>query len=189
MFSLTPRRFHSLLVAPLLLPFLILINSGLSDNHPPVAVDDSFTIHCCSLINVTANDSDPDNEVFFISDFPSRPSHGSISNNGNGNVFYFANSGYVGADSFTYQICDPQHACATATVSLNVVNQPPNGVTDLFNVHGFTVIGPFLANDSDPDGDGITCGGGTHQCIKPFHSMEGWTLSELTDISIFRNFP
>ncbi|PYS67994.1 MAG: hypothetical protein DMF73_17915 [Acidobacteria bacterium] len=120
MFSFSPRRFHSVLIGPALLPLLLLCSSKNPDNQPPVAVDDSFTIHCCSLINVTANDSDPDNEVFFISDFPTRPAHGTISNNGNGNVFFMATTGYVGTDSFTYQICDPQHACATATVTLNI---------------------------------------------------------------------
>jgi len=65
-------------------------------------------------------------------------------------------------------LCDPQNACSTATVTLDVVNQPPTGVTDFYNIHGFTTVGPLLANDSDPDGDGIRCGGFGHNCIETF---------------------
>lgn|GEM_PF-2399834 len=65
-------------------------------------------------------------------------------------------------------MCDPQNACSTATVTLDVVNQPPTGVTDFYNIHGFTTVGPLLANDSDPDGDGIRCGDFGHNCIETF---------------------
>src|SRR5436190_4503791 len=129
MFSFSPRMFHIVLITPILLPLLILLSSASStDNHPPVAVDDSFTVHCCKTFNVTANDFDPDNEVFFIQDFPVRPAHGNISNNGNGNIFFVATNGYVGPDSFQYTVCDPQHACATATVTLSIENQAPIGI-------------------------------------------------------------
>jgi hypothetical protein len=164
-------RFHSLLIAPALLPLLFFISTRSSDNDPPVAVDDSYTIHGCPVLlnpKVTANDSDLDGDPIFIGAFPAPPAHGGLSNLGNGNVSYCPNYGYIGADSFTYQICDPQNACATGTVSLNVVNQPPNAGTDSYNVHGPTVIGPFLTNDSDPDGDALTCGGGGHECIQTF---------------------
>ncbi|HEX3084499.1 MAG TPA: Ig-like domain-containing protein, partial [Pyrinomonadaceae bacterium] len=140
-----------------------------SDNHPPVAVDDSFTVHGCTTVNVTSNDSDPDNNPISVNGFPTLPAHAGIfSNNGNGNIFYCPNSGYVGSDSFVYQLCDSQHACANATVTLNVANQAPNGVADFYDIHGFTVIGPFLANDSDPDGDSFTCGAIGHNCIQTF---------------------
>jgi RHS repeat-associated protein len=143
----------------------MLINYGASDNHPPVAVDDSFTVHCCAGLNVTANDSDPDNEVFFITDFPSTTAHGALFSVGNGVLNYTANYGYVGTDSFAYQICDPQHACASATVTLNVVNQPPIGRADSFSFHVSGIISDLTANDSDPDGEGVTCGDRVQQCI------------------------
>ena len=169
MFSLSPRRFYSASLIPALLPMLMLLGSYKSDNHPPVAGDDSFSVHGCQLVHVTDNDFDPDNDPIQINAFPTMPAHALIfSNNGNGNIFYCPNIGYVGSDSFVYQICDPQNACATATVTLNVVNQPPNGVADFYNIHGFTVVGPLLANDSDPEGDGIRCGGAGHDCIQTF---------------------
>jgi RHS repeat-associated protein len=167
MFSLCTHRFQSLFIVPALLPVLFLFLPISSDNHPPVAADDTFTVHGCTTVSVTSNDSDPDNSPISVNGFPTPPAHASIfSNNGNGNLFYCPNNGYVGSDSFVYQLCDPQHACANATVTLDVANQAPNGVTDFYNIHGFTVIGPFLANDSDPDGDGFTCGAIGHNCIQ-----------------------
>src|SRR5438067_10265603 len=168
MFSFSPRKFHSVLIAPLLLPILMLFNTGSSDNHPPVAVDDSFTVHCCARLEVTANDSDPDNEVFFLTTWPSTTAHGTLASVGNGVLSYRPNSGYVGSDSFQYSICDSQHACATATVTLDVVNQAPIGRPDSFNIHGNTVISGFLGNDSDPDQDGIICGNNAHPCVEVF---------------------
>jgi RHS repeat-associated protein len=182
MFPLALRNLHSTLLIPALLPFLLLLNLGHQDNHPPVAVDDSFTVHGCTTVNVTANDSDPDNDPISVNGFPTLPQHASIfSNNGNGNIFYCPVNGYVGSDSFVYQLCDPQHACSNATVTLNVANQGPNGVADFYNIHGFTVIGPFLANDSDPDGDSITCGAPGHNCIEPPFPQHGTLNGVSTD--------
>jgi RHS repeat-associated protein len=41
-------------------------------------------------------------------------------------------------------------------VTLNVVNNVPTATNDSYIVHGPTAIGPFMANDSDPDGDSIS---------------------------------
>jgi hypothetical protein len=51
-----------------------------------------------------------------------QPMHGTVAQSGN-NLLYTANAGYIGADSFTYTICD-NDGCSTATVTLNV-NCPP----------------------------------------------------------------
>src|SRR2546423_340298 len=182
MFSLCPRRFYSASLIPALLPLLMLFGSYKSDNHPPVAGDDSFTVHGCQLVHVTDNDSDPDNDPISVNGFPTLPQHASIfSNNGNGNIFYCPNNGYVGNDSFVYQLCDPQNACANATVTLDVANQAPNGVADFYNIHGGTYIGPFLANDSDPDGDSFTCGAIGHNCIEPPFPQHGTLNGVSTD--------
>jgi RHS repeat-associated protein len=168
---LLPRRFHSLLIAPALLPLFMLIGSGASDNNPPVAVNDSYTIHGCARPlkpEITANDSDPDGDSFFIDAFPQLPAHGGVSRGAGNSVSYCANYGYIGSDSFTYEICDTHSACTTGTVDLNVLNQAPTGGTDSYNVHGATVLGPFLVNDSDPDGDSVTCGDAAHECILTF---------------------
>lgn len=162
------RRFHSLLVAPVLIPILMLIGVRTTDNHPPIAGDDSYTVHGCRLMHVTDNDSDPDNEPFFISAFPTMPSHGGLSNNGNGNVFYCTNYGFIGTDTFSYQICDPESACATANVTLTVQDQAPVGGADSFTIHSSGIIEGILNNDTDPDGDGISCGDPAHECVLTF---------------------
>ena len=118
--------------------------------------------------SLAANDFDPDNDPISIVAFPQQPSHGSLSRGEGNTVSYCPAYAYVGSDSFTYQICDNHGACATASVSLNILNQPTNGGADFYNVHGSTVVGPFLANDSDPDGDSVTCGDVAHECILTF---------------------
>ena len=166
MFALAPRELVSLLALPLLLPLLAFTGAN-TDNQAPVAVDDVYTIHGCAtplLPGVTANDSDPDNDPFSVTSFPQPPAHGSVSRVGN-SVSFCPAYGYTGADNFTYRICDNLGACADATVSLNVVNQPPSSGLDLYDVHGSTVVGPLLINDSDPDGDPVTIGDANHPGI------------------------
>ncbi|MDX6444755.1 MAG: hypothetical protein QOH71_1829 [Blastocatellia bacterium] len=168
MFSFAPRRLHSILIAPAFLPLLIWFSPRALDNHPPVAVNDSYTTHGCGITlspEITANDYDPDGDQITIVAFPQSPTHGAIARGSSNIVFYCPNYGYVGSDTFTYQICDSQGACATGTVSLNVVNQAPNAGNDSYNVHGATVLGPFLVNDSDPDGDSVSCGDVAHECV------------------------
>src|ERR1700682_2623765 len=149
MFALAPRKLQSLLISPALLPLLMLIGSRVSDNHPPVAVDDSYTIHGCAIPvqpAITTNDSDPDGDPLFIDAFPQLPTHGSVSRGASNSVSYCPNYGYIGADSFTYEICDNQGACSTGAVSLSVVNQAPNGGACFFLVVSpFSVLAPFLA--------------------------------------------
>jgi RHS repeat-associated protein len=169
MFSMSSRRFHSLLALAALLPLLLITGSSASSNTgAPVAGNDSYTIHGCALpLNppLVANDFDPDGDPLAIIAFPQQPAHGSIIRGEGNTVGYCATSGYVGADSFTYTVCDNHGGCGTGSVSLDDVNQAPNGGADSYNVHGSTVIGPFLANDSDPDGDTLSCGGFGHECI------------------------
>ena len=85
------------------------------------------------------------------------PSHGSLSGL-DGNSFYYtlSDTTFVGTDSFTYRACDPQQACSNiATVTINVVNQPPVANDDAYTVHVNGTIGPLRVNDSDPDGDSL----------------------------------
>lgn len=47
-------------------------------------------------------------------------------------------------------------AAAYLLVVLSFPNSPPTAVADSYTVHGSTLIGSLLANDSDPDGDPIS---------------------------------
>jgi RHS repeat-associated protein len=159
MFSLSPRKFHSLLIAPALLPLLFLVGQSAPDNHPPTAVDDNYTVHAIIYgSGMLDNDIDPDNDQLHLSSCGA-VSNGTLSCNYSYNTFiYYPNDGYVGGDSFTYQACDPSNACSTGTINLNVVNAAPHAVTDHYTLHGVLYGGgdtPLTLNDSDPDADPI----------------------------------
>jgi hypothetical protein len=69
MFSLSPRKFHSLLVLPALLLFLFHAATKPVDNQPPVANPDHYTVHGVfgtpldsPPYGVLKNDSDPDGD-------------------------------------------------------------------------------------------------------------------------------
>ncbi|MGB0133141.1 Ig-like domain-containing protein [Dokdonella sp.] len=132
-------------------------------NGLPVAVNDAATVDFDSsgnLINVLANDSDPDGDALVISSV-SAPMHGTATIVG-GQVSYTPTPGYSGADSFTYTISDDNGGTATATVSITVntadeSNQPPVAVDDDGGaLKGYSTDIDVLANDSDPDGDPLT---------------------------------
>ncbi len=129
-------------------------------NSPPVAVNDSYSLHSDNNIhslNVLFNDSDPDGDPLHPA-FDTFPQHGQLTF-GNNNFGYQPEPGYNGSDSFTYKACDNHDACSVATVSIQLANATPVAGIDLYDAHGFTTIGPFLANDMDPDGDPISVSG------------------------------
>ena len=156
MFSLLPRRFHSLLMLPALLSLMFLTRSG-APGSPPVVVNDSFPVHgTTQLGNLLANDFDPDGDGIFFDSYGSSPQHGGLFGPSLAAPMYSPNSGFVGTDSFTYRICDTTSACSGfATVTLNVSNNAPTPGNDSFAVHGLTQLGNLLVNDTDPDGDPI----------------------------------
>lgn len=164
MFARSLCIFHSLLTVPVLFPFLVLINSGASDNQPPVAVDDAFQVHGFTRFgeqDLLANDSDPDGDAIYFDRVFDYPQHGNLYiPYGNAPQGYTPNAGYTGPDSFSYRLRDAHGAYSNvATVTLDVRNSAPTPGADSFTVHGFTSFGTpntLLVNDSDPDGDAIS---------------------------------
>lgn len=89
---------------------------------PPIAIDDvvSTNLNTTRNIDVLANDSDADGSLDTSSlKITSQPSSGSASIE-NGKIKYTPISGFVGTDSFEYEICDNDSLCDTATVTINV---------------------------------------------------------------------
>ena len=87
----------------------------------PVAVADRTTtapgngVH----IDVTANDRDAESGHLVVVAV-STPANGSAVVNTSGTVTYTPAPGFVGVDSFSYEVCDPAGSCATGVVEVTV---------------------------------------------------------------------
>jgi len=158
MFSLSLRRFHSLLIGPALLPFLFSTSPNAARNDAPSATDSSYTVHSILFGSFPFSD-----QFRLVSN--GSVSHGTLRTFGifNGysqdSFIYEPNYGYVGADSFTYHACDSSNNCVDGTINLNVANNPPHAVADGYAVHGNLYLsGPdaLRKNDSDPDDDSFS---------------------------------
>ncbi|MEN8178484.1 MAG: Ig-like domain-containing protein, partial [Pseudomonadota bacterium] len=92
-------------------------------NQDPVAVDDSAstTMDTAVTIDVLANDSDADGDALMVSGVGTA-ANGTAVNNGDGTVTYTPNTGFSGADSFTYTIEDGFGLAASATVTITVTD-------------------------------------------------------------------
>ncbi|MFA9388597.1 MAG: Ig-like domain-containing protein [Prolixibacteraceae bacterium] len=114
-------------------------------------------------IDVLANDEDLDEgdidtlslKIVRNSEFTG-PYHGEVIVNNDGTISYIPELGYIGLDSFMYEICDNyiERACDTAIVRLNVLfNDELTANTDRFSVYsGQLNQFNIAANDFDPEG-------------------------------------
>jgi ELWxxDGT repeat protein len=84
-------------------------------DHMIVAQDAGFVI-----VDVWANDSDPDGEMFFSFDSLTQGQHGTAITWYDTKLAYKPNAGFTGIDQFTYTIRDSGGALATATVTVHV---------------------------------------------------------------------
>lgn len=134
---------------------------GGGGNTPPVAEDDaaSTTAGVPVGVNVLTNDSDADGNLAPGIQLTDLPNNGAVSCNG-GNCTYTPAGGFVGMDTFSYQICDTASACDTATVTITVGAAPPPGNTppvatdDAASTDEATPVNiPVAANDTDVDGN------------------------------------
>ncbi len=113
-------------------------------------------------IDILANDSDPDGAIDDTSvTITSGPSNGTATVNPDGSITYVADDGFVGVDSFVYEVCDDgtPTECDTATVDITVsANQGPDAVDDSATVDEDSgpVTIDVLTNDSDPEGGALT---------------------------------
>ncbi|MHA3775157.1 DUF7453 family protein [Verrucomicrobiota bacterium sgz303538] len=123
-------------------------------NAAPVATNDVLHPVLDSLpllLNVLANDSDPDGDVTTIVDLGT-PEHGSVTTDGN-IIRYQPGLNFTGNDTFSYTISDGVNGVATAVVTLQ--NAQPTALADTLHVPW--TAGPLVLNvrenDADPDGD------------------------------------
>ncbi|MBI1249378.1 tandem-95 repeat protein [bacterium] len=106
--------------------------------------------------------SDPNGDPLTYS-IAQQPAHGTASLNGREYVYQPA-AGYVGTDSFTYQVSDGISTSPEYTISITVFNSPPTGVGQTVSVAHDRILDTYADNDddwialygSDPNGDSLT---------------------------------
>ncbi len=141
----------------ILLIFLLWYAFFRDQNEAPVAIEDSFsTIQDTSVSDsVVVNDSDPDGDVLTVSLPPlTEPANGALSLDPSGTFTFVPNAGFTGTDSFRYEICDPDAACAEANVTIDVEPSPVVANDDSAETMVNTAVSiTVLANDT---GDGLS---------------------------------
>jgi hypothetical protein len=127
-------------------------------NDPPQAVDDTAELaeDGSVLIDVRANDSDPDGDALKLTAV-SAPVHGTAVIDG-GAVRYTPVANFSGRDSFTYTVGDADESrSASVTIDVRPVDDLPVARDDLATTdEDQPVLIAVLANDSDADGVGLT---------------------------------
>ena len=100
-------------------------------NEPPVAQDDSATTNknTAVTVNVLANDDDPDGDLLTVA-VSDPPENGTATRNDNNSVTYTPNAGFVGTDSFEYELTDGKGGQSAATVTITVLDE--SGPTPCF---------------------------------------------------------
>ena len=142
-------------------------------NHPPVAVNDTFTtpMNVAITTPVLANDYDPDGDALTL-DTVGPAGHGWVYRNPQDQLTYTPDTGFVGTDSFTYTLRDVHGSLAGATVTIQVTPVYDTPLVSLGpdrSVAEGSLI-TFTAAITDPDtptghtlhwdfGDGGTAGG------------------------------
>ncbi len=119
-------------------------------NDAPTANDDTVTVDKDGtvLINVLANDTDVDGNVLTVSGFIPGV-NGTVAQEGE-SLRYTPDAGYIGGDSFTYEISDGNGGTDTATVNMNVVDQtsPVLSVTGTSGVTDTTATLEFTSDEA-----------------------------------------
>jgi gliding motility-associated-like protein len=137
-------------------------------NDPPVAVDDNITTPEDNpvIINVLANDTDPEGNIVPTPAIIDGPDNGTATVNADGSITYTPDSNYTGTDTFTYVICDDgvPSLCDTAVVVVTItpVADPPvltPGPVTTAEDSTVTACFPFVTdNGLDSVSVNITCG-------------------------------
>ena len=128
-------------------------------NDAPVAVTDTATTpeDTSGLINVLANDTDPENDPLMLKSV-GQPGHGTTVLEA-GQVRYTPAANYSGPDSFGYNIRDDTTGAASGSVTISVtaVNDPPVATNDSAATEENTSkLINVLANDTDIDGGALS---------------------------------
>jgi gliding motility-associated-like protein len=120
-------------------------------NEKPVALDDYYDAGCFSVTgNILVNDRDPDSDNIQLNINPLTPTnHGELTIDPDGTMNYYPNLGFIGIDSFMYEICDfgLPSMCDSAWVYISV---DCSDVTD-----NEEICELFIPEGFSPNEDGI----------------------------------
>jgi hypothetical protein len=133
-----------------------------SAGGPPVAVDDAVSTaeDTAVIVDVLANDSDPDGDELSVS-IGDGPAHGSVTLV-DGGARYVPDEDFHGTDSFTYEVSDGvASSTATVTVTVTPVNDAPtiDPIDDVTVSEGDSTSVAVKADDVDGDSLTITATG------------------------------
>jgi hypothetical protein len=134
-------------------------------NNPPTANPDTYSVLHDKPLSITvpssgvlSNDTDGDLDMLSAT-LVTGPTKGTIFFEPSGTFSYSPNPGFVGTDSFTYNVSDGAETVA-ATVNINVTNNPPTATPDTYSLSAGKVLSEtlpgVLGNDSDSDLDTLT---------------------------------
>lgn len=130
-------------------------NSAPTANNDSAATPESSPV----VIDVLANDSDPDGDSLTLSAVASS-TNGSSTINADGTIAYQPKPGFVGTDSFVYTVSDGHGGSGSATLTVTVTaapNSAPAAIDDSASTpKSSSVRITVLGNDYDPDGDALT---------------------------------
>lgn len=139
-------------------------STSLSVTELPISEDDINQTMVNTSVdgNVLINDRDPMGGVLVVSTTPViGPLNGNLVLNSNGTYTYTSNTGFIGVDTFIYEVCNSGNpvGCTTGEVFITVTgpslngNYPPIVQNDNATTEpGANVLIRILDNDSDPDG-------------------------------------
>lgn len=131
-------------------------------NDPPIAVNDNVETSVDTPVTIAAlaNDLDPDgNETLVSPTLTGAAANGIVLVNPDGTFSYTSNPGFIGEDTFTYQVCDNASPalCDDATVTIYIQdhpagNKPPVAVDDAaLTMVDVAVAATVADNDYDLD--------------------------------------
>jgi Bacterial Ig domain len=134
-------------------------------NTPPVAADDAASTfkNTPVSLSVLANDTDADGDTL-TAVLVAGPSHGTLTLSAGGIAAYTPTAGFSGTDTFTYRAFDGTDYSNVATVTIEVINRPPDcsgaaaSVTTLLwsPSGGFVPVNVLGVTDPDHDAVAIT---------------------------------
>ena len=135
-------------------------NDPASNSVAAVADSASTEMDTDVEIPVLVNDYDPENDDFNVTDVNASSEHGgTIVDNGDGTVTYTPDTGFVGNDTFEYEITDENGNTDIAIVTVTVVDPAadpvPNAVADAESTDiDVPVTIDVLDNDTHPNNNG-----------------------------------